>query len=748
MNLLDNGGFIGTTLDFGATDFYEIPLADPNWVYLGNAFQDNINLASFTLTLSSGPSNGDSLVIAVAAEHSSGGGELQSASFEQGVGQSLTVLEATGLNLLNGVSALAYVRNISNGTSTQNREIRLNFPGGSIVRAHIWGWKTDVNNIIVLDSANSSATSGTSSSITLDTTSGYLIAAYATGTDVTHVWSGVNNTNSDDVSTLGEYSSAYEASASSATHTVSVTHASSTQSIGLSGAVFGRGTSYKEPDVTPTGTYSSGTVTDDNYGSFDAVFAADLTFPTTPTDGLIWETGATGGGAWVGIRDSGATLRCRGGDGSTAKTVSDADTAVVDITDFPKDGEVHELMWDFEISTGTARVFIDGILKGQSSATDGSFISNIFAGGAQGTYLTTASGVATGESLTACNFTDNGNGLRAYDNNLAQIITGTPGNKKNSGIWGLPAVLDSFTDSEAGGALYAFASNNFTPAGATGFSGPSLSQCQTEYSTQAFLSGYFTVSGSGLQEWTVPETATYSFTVRGASGGDGHLAGSSNNRGGYGAIITGDVTLTQGDVLHIMVGQMGIDGTGSSCAGSGGGGGGGTFVYNNTTSTLLFAAGGGGGGATSGGPNTQDASLTNDGKDSAGDAGAVSGGTGGSGGAAGTGCVTGSAGGAGYTGNGSAAGSAPGGSSFTNGGLGGNSINRDGGFGGGGSTDTYCGGGGGGYSGGAGGGLPSCACTNLYAGGGGGTYYDASVSNPSVSLHNNSAHGLCGVSKN
>lgn len=322
-------------------------------------------------------------------------------------------------------------------------------------------------------------------------------------------------------------------------------------------------------------------------------------------------------------------------------------------------------------------------------------------------------------------------------------------NKKNSGIWDLPAVLDSLTGGTGAGApLYFFTSNNFTPAGATGFSGPTLAQCQTQYSGQAFLSGYFTVSGSGLQEWTVPETATYSFTVRGAAGGDGYVAGNANNRGGYGAIITGDVTLTQGDVIHIMVGQMGINGTGSSCSGAGGGGGGGTFVYNNTTSTLLFAAGGGGGGATAGGPNTQDASLTNDGKDSSGDAGTVSGGTGGSGGAAGTGCVTGSAGGGGYTGNGTAAGSAPGGQSFTNGGLGGNSSNRDGGFGGGGSTDAYCGGGGGGYSGGAGGGLPSCSCSSLYAGGGGGTYYDASVSNPSVSLHINLAHGICSVSKN
>ena len=180
----------------------------------------------------------------------------------------------------------------------------------------------------------------------------------------------------------------------------------------------------------PTGVHYPQSGISPNYGGVDTTFVADVFFPASPTDGLIWETGATGQGAWIGIRDSGTTMRLRGGDGATAKTASDVDTAVVETTDFPKDNKFHQLVWEFEVATGTARIFIDGVLKGESSATGGSFDNGTFAGGGDGAYLTDTNGVTAGEADTACNLSDGGGGLRVYENVLYS---------KKSGVWDLSA---------------------------------------------------------------------------------------------------------------------------------------------------------------------------------------------------------------------------------------------------------------------------------------------------------------------
>lgn len=295
-------------------------------------------------------------------------------------------------------------------------------------------------------------------------------------------------------------------------------------------------------------------------------------------------------------------------------------------------------------------------------------------------------------------------------------------------------------------ALYDFTTFTFTTGGQTGRTGPSLATLKTAYNVITYPwvdnTEYFNAV-SGIQYWTVPATGDYSFTVRGARGGSGYTTGNANNRGGYPAEVNGTVSLTQGDVVHILVGQSGTNGTNASCGGNPGAGGGGTFVYNNTTSTLLFVAGGGGGASTNttsvGGVLTQDASLTESGKDSQGSSGTVSGGTSGGGGSSGLGCVTGSPGGAGYSGAGSSVTGVTAASSFQSGGDGGDSTSySDGGFGGGAGTALYTGAGGGGYSGGAGGGLPTCTCGNLYAGGGGGSFIVGSATSTSSSIYSSS----------
>ena len=306
----------------------------------------------------------------------------------------------------------------------------------------------------------------------------------------------------------------------------------------------------------------------------------------------------------------------------------------------------------------------------------------------------------------------------------------------------------------AGGTdLFTFTSFTFTNAGQTGYSGPSLTQCQTAYSGEPWLSSYFTTN-SGEQRWTVPATGSYLFEVEGAIGGDNGYNSGSNYNPGVGRRVTGEISLTKNDVIAMRIGQKGTDAN-SSCNGAGGGGGGATYIYNITTSTLLFVAGGGGGSGTNSNAD-KDAQSGTSGGDAQGVA-TVPGGTNGGGGTGASdtthGCVAGGGGGGGYTSDGVAASITDGaqgfpGKGYNNGSNGGtNSSRRDGGFGGGGTSGQYCGGGAGGYSGGAGGGLPSCSCSSLKSGGGGGSYIDSNASSTTNTLSTSGSHGSCKITK-
>ncbi len=239
----------------------------------------------------------------------------------------------------------------------------------------------------------------------------------------------------------------------------------------------------------------------------------------------------------------------------------------------------------------------------------------------------------------------------------------------------------------------------FTNCGQTGHTGPSQAQCDMAY-TNTSLAGDVTVT-AGYQTWTVPFTATYSIEVWGAQGGN-HNFGA----GGQGARVKGDFDLVQGDVLQILVGQKGKDGTAYDV-----GGGGGTFVVRDDDTPLIIAGGGGGAGNCGGGFNL--AQMI--GKALAGD------GTGGTGSNDGNYC---GCGGAGSPGGGfSSDGMPSGGKSFLSTGLGDNTERPSqcvdsglGGFGGGGNGGNG-GGGGGGYEGGDAGGF-----NGLVAGQGGESY--------------------------
>lgn len=215
----------------------------------------------------------------------------------------------------------------------------------------------------------------------------------------------------------------------------------------------------------------------------------------------------------------------------------------------------------------------------------------------------------------------------------------------------------------------------------------------------------FAYSGAPVN-WVVPPCVSM-ITVEcwGAQGGDANANGSD---GGLGAYIKGDIAVTPGETLKVIVGQRGESGVGSL---DGGGGGGGAFVIRvNGNLPLVIAAGGGGGclyptsSNGTGGSATSTPGLAGYANATIGMGGITdNGGGGGTGG-----------GGGGWNGNGQSNNWSGGGG--MQGGTGGTSSHAQGrgGYGGGGGS-YHGGGGGGGFTGGSGG-------TYYVGGGGGGSY--------------------------
>ena len=136
---------------------------------------------------------------------------------------------------------------------------------------------------------------------------------------------------------------------------------------------------------------------------------------------------------------------------------------------------------------------------------------------------------------------------------------------------------------------------NFTTCGASGRTGPNITQCNTNYSGTSLV-GLVGVT-NGIQNFTIPYTGTYTIEVAGARGSNTSAA-----FGGNGSRMKGDFYLTAGTILQILVGQIG------PYHSSGGGGGGGSFVANGSsysTATPMIVAGGGGGGSSDSSANSQ-----------------------------------------------------------------------------------------------------------------------------------------------
>lgn len=262
----------------------------------------------------------------------------------------------------------------------------------------------------------------------------------------------------------------------------------------------------------------------------------------------------------------------------------------------------------------------------------------------------------------------------------------------------MPIIQMLFAISSGGAqpsSLYDFTSFTFTNGTQTGRLGPSLANLLAAYdtTTNTWLNNTsFFNSTNGIQQWTVPQTGTYRIEAFGAG-----FNNVSNQRG---ARMRGDFDLTEGEVIRILVGQLGT----RREAGSGG-----TFVvrspYAQITDCILGAGGSGG---DTGSNNTLIQGTTSiNGQNGPTSSGGLNGNGGGN---QGVGGATNGGGGGGFVTNGAGNAGTQSGFSFLNGGNG----STNGGFGGGGQTGTTTRvGGGGGFSGGGAGGA------GPYAGGGG-----------------------------
>ena len=278
--------------------------------------------------------------------------------------------------------------------------------------------------------------------------------------------------------------------------------------------------------------------------------------------------------------------------------------------------------------------------------------------------------------------------------------------------------VKNLTTGLGGSTLYQFTTHNFTTCGQTGQQGPTLTNIRATYTAEPWMSTYINLgSFRGYQDWTVPETGVYEFTVKGAPGRQGRALG------GGGAIVKGRVILQKNEIITIAVGQKGQLPTGNTDwpASSGG-----TFVARKSGNIPLFVAGGGASSSSLTNGNNAVLNSTFGGSTLRGNIGGANGNGAG-------GISTGGAGGGFFSAGGDSE-RGGGGGGFNNGLVGGfraGGSSAAGGFGGGGGSDgeTWGGpGGAGGYGGGA-----TNDRTGSVSGGGGGSFIFPTATNVATS---------------
>jgi hypothetical protein len=198
----------------------------------------------------------------------------------------------------------------------------------------------------------------------------------------------------------------------------------------------------------------------------------------------------------------------------------------------------------------------------------------------------TAGGVSFNTPIVYDNILQIGSST-ASNQAVKYYTNGTPLTGLTSGsTYFLKNVTATFAGTQS---LYALAGNThtFTTGGQTGRVGPSIAALRAAYTGATSWSGTYLQQGTslGYQDWTVPISGLYDFTVSGAAG----FNGSGTGGVGRGATVKGRVSLTKGEIITIAVGQVGE----APASGPYGGSGGGTFVVRKAGNEPLFVAGGG-----------------------------------------------------------------------------------------------------------------------------------------------------------
>jgi len=137
----------------------------------------------------------------------------------------------------------------------------------------------------------------------------------------------------------------------------------------------------------------------------NVVFATDITITAAP-NGVIFEGGGTGVGAWVGFNQVDGVLRARAGDGVAVPSIqaANAEASLAGIA-----AGDYTMTFEFNTVFGTVRIWLDEVLIASDTAASG-FEGNQWAGTDNFGYGSIVSGnnsIATGEISTSYNGTRN-----------------------------------------------------------------------------------------------------------------------------------------------------------------------------------------------------------------------------------------------------------------------------------------------------------------------------------------------------
>jgi len=415
---------------------------------------------------------------------------------------------------------------------------------------------------------------------------------------------------------------------------------------------------------------------------------------------------STDGKSWTGVPESGATS-----------------------TGF--DIYAHGVAWNGRnfVATGRGTVntlvtFTDVIASATTSATWQGLGNSVFSIWGRGVTWGARRWMATGRGTNTVAYSTNGRNWQGCGANVFKpmrrfmamgdtgLYTTVSSGQPQRGVafsysddgvtWDTPVVNQGLELNNNNISLYPFSSFQFTTAGTTGATGPSLAtlRANSAYSGVSWAidttNNYLNMTTNGIQLWTVPVTGIYTIRAVGAAGGNPGTFGRGRD-------IQTSMVLTKGEVIRILVGQQG-----TSLLNTQGSGGGGTFVVRGTQTPIIVAGGGGGRGSSLANQYINSNANNQTSGNKGGDGSGINNGAGGIDGTGGGGADYGSGGG-GLLGNGiNATSGGSGGASFVSGGVGGGNdgvaYGGPGGFGGGGgAVGNGGGGGGGGYSGGGGG---------------------------------------------